>query len=241
MDRTLYNTFEKIENQHWWFVGRRAIIESSLKNIAASKKRILEAGCGTGGNLKMLAKYGDVEAFEMDEQAREVASRTSGIKIASGHLPESCPFQNQRFDLIATFDVLEHIENDSAAVEQLKNLLSESGRLLLTVPAMPSMWSYHDELNHHYRRYTKSSIRKLLESGGLEVEFAYYFNTLLWPLAFAVRKMKRSRQQPANDLKPPAWGLNRFLAILFASERHLFRRVPFPFGLSLIAQAKIKA
>lgn len=155
MDPKAYEQMAGLEDRHWWFVGRRQILSRVIAGIPLPPSAcILEAGCGSGGNLEMLSQFGQVWAMERSEIALPLA-RARGIAIVEeGELPHRIPFGSQQFDLIALLDVLEHLDEDTAALEALIQRLKPSGYMVITVPAYPWLWSAHDELNHHKRRYT---------------------------------------------------------------------------------------
>ena len=237
MDQAVYIRMAKDEESHWWFAGRREILRALIEREIRlpSAARILEAGCGTGGNLDLLTRYGRVDAFEYDARAREIASGKSGLPVMPGSLPSDVTLEEGAYDMIALFDVLEHIEHDSASLKTLGTGLAVGGKLLVTVPAMPWLWSAHDEHHHHFRRYTKGTLLDAVHRAGLEVEKAGYFNTLLFPLAVAERFAKKlAGSDTPSDEKPGAL-LNSTLGRIFASEKHIAGRVPMPFGLSLFA------
>lgn len=225
------------EGDHWWFVARRAILDTLIRNRIAppAGARILEAGCGTGGNLRMLARHGAVDALEYDAQARDLA-RAQGIgRIEPGMLPDRIGFDGAHYDLIAILDVLEHVDEDRASLAALRARLAPGGRILLTVPAVPWLWSDHDVLHHHKRRYTLAGLRDVAGSAGLKVESIGYFNSLLFPLAVATRTAHRLLRRTAPLDARPAGPVNRLLQRIFGWERHLLGRVRFPIGLSLYA------
>ena len=237
MDRAVYDRMGEAEAEHWWFVGRRAVLDALVRRHCAlpADARVLEAGCGTGGNLEMLSNYGRLDAFEYDEDARSVASHKGGIDVQPGALPDNISVPDETYDLIALFDVLEHIEQDSPSLATLGRKLSETGRMLISVPAMPWLWSHHDVAHHHFRRYTKAILREAISSAGLKAERIGYFNTLLFPAAVGQRLLQKitGSRAPADAI-PAAW-LNRSLAAVFRAERHVVGRLPMPFGLSVYA------
>lgn len=243
MDRQVYERMDANEASHWWFVGRRQIIETAIRRLIPLPKNadILEAGCGTGGNIALLSNFGALDAFEYDPLAREVAADKSGLAVLAGALPDDIPFGQKHYDIIGLFDVLEHIKDDQATLTQLAARLKPNGRILLTVPAMPWLWSRHDERHHHFRRYTRKSLRHTTGNADIVVEKSFYFNTLLLPLAIGSRAVKAvTNSDAADDAMPPPW-LNRILSDTFSSERHLLGRLSMPVGLSLCAVLKNKA
>ena len=128
----------------------------------------MEAGCGTGGNLQLLASFGDIAAFELDEEARRIAASKMPIDIAEGALPDRIPFPGKSFDVIGAFDVIEHVEKDVESMAALGARLAPGGRLIITVPAFSWLWSPHDETHHHFRRYTRSEMHGKLLAAGLQ-------------------------------------------------------------------------
>ena len=241
LDRNAFRAMAETEDRHWWFIGRRAIIRSLIRSIVKEpgRPRILEAGCGTGGNLAMLQDFGELTAFELDDSARSHAAAVSQLKIHPGSLPDGIDHIAGPFELICLFDVLEHVESDVAALRVLVSKLAPGGAILLTVPALQFLWSDHDELHHHKRRYSKSSLIESLRGAGLSVEYVSYFNTILFPLALMQRLASRIAGHDLGDSAavPPA-GVNRLLAGIFAVEAVLLRHVRMPIGLSLCAIAK---
>lgn len=237
MDRGVYDRMYEQEDTHWWFRARRDIIRRVLEHVAphGPGTRLLEAGCGSGGNLAMLSGFGELDAFEFDADARRQASRRIGREVPFGALPDQLPFEAVRYDAIGLFDVLEHVEDDVGSLASLGNRLAPGGRLVVTVPALPWMWSKHDERHHHFRRYTRRSLDAAARQAGLTVDRCFYFNTLLLPVAMALRASKTLLGRDSPDDTLPAPWLNRALYAVFALERHLVGRVDLPIGLSLCA------
>jgi SAM-dependent methyltransferase len=155
----------------------------------------------------------------------------------SAPLPDLAGVKDRYYDLIGAFDVIEHIDDDAAAVASIAAKLKKGGKFVITVPAHQWMWSAHDVVNHHKRRYSKRQLRRLIESSPLSLEKIGYFNSLLFPLALVDRLASKLRGKEDADLKLPPVPLNAALERAFAAERHLVGRLPLPPGLSLFAVA----
>lgn len=235
MDRAVYDRMAEIDGAHWWFVARRKIIAALIERLVKPPKpaRILEVGAGTGSNILLLQRYGAVDAIEPDDDARALASRRTGVEVKGGLLPDGVVLEDGAYDLIVLLDVLEHIPDDRSALGALKAKLKPGGKLLLTVPAAPWMWSAHDVAHHHQRRYTAAQLRKVVEASGFRVKHVSHFNTLLFPLIAAVRLVgKIARKEGGDDAMPPA-PVNAALGAIFGAERWLAPRLNLPFGVSL--------
>ena len=237
MERAVFDRMAELDSRHWWFVARRKILAELIQRAVPlpNDARILEIGCGTGHNFDMLRRFGHVDGIEVDDEARALSSRRLGREVGSSPLPELPGIPDAAYHLVALLDVLEHIEQDVASLASIRNKLAPGGRVLLTVPANQWMWSAHDAAHHHHRRYSKASLRRVIDEAGLKVETLSYFNTLLFPLAAAARIAgKISGKKESDDAMPPA-PVNKMLEKLFGFERHLVGRVPLPAGVSLVA------
>ena len=237
MDRAAYDRMAEIDGGHWWFVARRRIVSALIRRQVAlpASAEILEVGAGTGSNLKMLQALGHVDAIEPDAGARALASQRGGFEVGGGLLPDGVELADGRYDMIVLFDVLEHIEDDIGSLSVLRRKLAPGGRMVLTVPAAPWLWSAHDLAHHHKRRYTAATLRAAFAAGGLRVRHMSHFNTLLYPLVAAARIVGRIiGREGSDDAMPPA-PLNGLLEHVFAAERHWVTWGSLPFGVSLLA------
>ncbi|WP_380787678.1 class I SAM-dependent methyltransferase [Sphingomonas sp. R86521] len=240
MDRIVYDRMAAHDSTHWWYRARRDILADYLTRYAAlpSPARILEIGCGTGHNLPMLAGFGEVDAIEIDPAAREIASERLGKPVGDAPLPELTGVPRGHYDLIAVLDVVEHIEDDVAALAAMRACLAPGGKILIAVPAHQWMWSAHDTVNHHHRRYSKATLKAAIEQAGLKTEKLGYFNSLLFPLAAAARIAGRMSGRDDSDDSPPPGPVNALFERIFRLERHLVGRVPMTPGVSIVTLAK---
>jgi SAM-dependent methyltransferase len=239
MDRIVYDRMAAHDSTHWWYRARRDILADYLARYAALPKgaRILEIGCGTGHNLPMLARFGEVDAIEIDPAARAIASERLGRPVVDAPLPALPGVPRGHYDLIAVLDVVEHIEDDVAALAAMATCLAPGGKILIAVPAHQWMWSAHDVVNHHHRRYSKTSLKTAIGKAGLKPEKLGYFNSLLFPLAAAARLAGRLTGRDDSDDSPPPPLVNSVFESVFRLERHLVGRVPMTPGVSIVALA----
>ena len=239
MERLVYQTMADLDQRHWWYRARRPVLAALIRRLARPPRnaRILEIGCGTGHNLAMLEEFGHVEALELDEEVRFVAEKRLGRQVMSSPLPELAGVPKHHYDLIGAFDVIEHIEDDRAALTSIASRLKAGAKLIMTVPAHPWMWSAHDTVNHHKRRYSRQALKRLIATSPLRLDAIGYFNSLLFPLAVVERLSSKLRGRDEADLTVPPNAINATLERIFAAERHLVGRVPLPPGLSLFAVA----
>ncbi|MBL0938218.1 MAG: class I SAM-dependent methyltransferase [Gemmatimonadaceae bacterium] len=235
MDRDAFALMAQSERDHWWFRGRRFFIERAIRTLALpANARVLDAGCGSGGNLPLLAQFGSVWGFEYDADARAVAATLPGVTIDGGALPSPIPFEGVAFDLIGLFDVLEHLEEPVPSLSALGKRLSPNGALVITVPALPALWGPHDETHHHYRRYTAATLRAHVLEAGLQVEYLTYMNTVLLPIAVLQRLKERLFGYHVDALMPSPF-VNQLLFRLWRLERFFIPSGRLPIGLSLLA------
>jgi SAM-dependent methyltransferase len=241
MDHDVYIATERLQESHWWFLGRRAILQKLARSFLPAKKiNILDVGCGTGANLVWLGSFGEARGIDPAIEAVE-ACRRRGFTVLRGSLPhpEIAPGS---FDLVTLIDVLEHIENDVGMLEAISRVLKHQGRLLMTVPAWPFLWSGHDKTHHHRRRYQRGELIGKLREAGFRVEYVSYFNFLLSPPIVAARIAERLRErfgaQSRSGLTLVSEPLNTILRWIFSAESRLLPMFRLPFGISLVVVAE---
>ena len=241
MERVVYQQMAELDDRHWWYRARRRILAELIRREVhpAPDARILEIGCGTGHNLAMLSGFGHVDGLELDDEAAALSEKRLGRKVLRSPLPELAGVR-KKYDLIGAFDVIEHIEDDHAALAAIATKLKPGGKFMMTVPAHPWMWTAHDVANHHKRRYSKRALRALITGSPMRLEKIGYFNSLLFPIAITERAASKLRGKDNGDVSLPPAPLNRALEAVFASERYLVGRLPLPPGLSLFAVASAR-
>lgn len=242
MDRILYENMAQNADAHWWYAARRKILDSIIDHQVSLKDqaRILEIGCGTGHNLTMLSRHGLVDAAEPDFFAREMASTILGKPAFDATLPDLTGIPRSTYELVALFDVLEHVEDDLKSLQNIRQLLTVNGILIFTVPAHQWMWSQHDVANHHVRRYSKKQIKCIVSDSGYDLKFISFFNSILFPVAIASRIFNKITKSDSSDAEMPHTIINNGLKKIFELERHLLSKASLPMGLSIVVIAKPK-
>jgi SAM-dependent methyltransferase len=230
-----------LDERHWWYRGRRRVVRAVLGSAGLPPAaRLLDAGCGSGRTLDELALYGSVAGIELNPRGVEAA-------LARGHRDvrvapvEAIPHPDASFDLVTCLDVIEHTDDDVRSLSELRRVTRPGGAALVTMPAYPRLWSRHDEVNGHRRRYTRGTLRAAAERAGWEVERMTAFNAVYLLPAAAVRIARRRKRPHADEdgvselaLTPPA--LNGLLELPLRAEAALIARgAALPAGLSLLA------
>jgi len=240
-----YQKLNNFENFYWWHVGRREIIKSLLSRIPLNKNsQILEVGCGTGGNLEILSKFGKVIGLDNSKDAIEF-SRKKGFENCILGEAENVNYPDESFDLIAALDLLEHIDNEQKVLKEFYRVLKKGGYFLITVPAYQFLWSEHDEALFHKRRYILSDLKKKLLGANFNIVWASHFIVFTAP-AFFIYRMLRKVFSDGNKLKEHKMTdylvlpdfLNNFLISLLKFETFLSKYITFPFGISIACIAK---
>lgn len=246
-DPAYFEHLSAIEERHFWFRARNTVISSLVKQITSEMQpgyRLLEVGCGTGNVLRVLqdaCSKGVVVGMDLFSEGLKYARQYTSCNLVRGDI-RAMPFA-KKFEIICLFDVLEHIDDDKKALEDLNSLLTDDGVLLLTVPAHQSLWSYFDEVSHHCRRYELDELENKLIRTGYRVEYLTYYMSSIFPIIWIGRRLKgmfdrRSAHDQASDelrLMPVVNGLLTSLLALEACP--INRRKRLPFGTSILAIA----
>ncbi|HLL92704.1 MAG TPA: class I SAM-dependent methyltransferase [Solirubrobacteraceae bacterium] len=239
MDRDYELQTHQAEDRHWWYRGRRTVLDGVIAGLGLpASARILDAGCGSGRNMVELARYGTVTGVELSAPSVALAVARQAGEVVAGSVLEM-PFPEDSFDLAVSLDVIEHLQDDLGALRELRRTVARGGALLVTVPAYPWLWSHHDEINHHHRRYTRRSLQRVAEQAGWRQTRTTYFNSLLLPVAIVLRVLDRVNTKTTEsslDLWVPPEPLNWLLERPLALEAALIARGGrIPAGLSLLA------
>jgi SAM-dependent methyltransferase len=241
MEKELYTEMAALEGSHWWFVGRRAIILSTLARYIQRGAFLLDVGVGTGINAQAFLDAGyRVAGIEpAGEAIRFAKERVASLAVVQDTFP-SAQIPLHTYDVVTLLDVLEHFDDDHAALQGVRDVLVPGGFVLITVPAFPFLWTGHDALAHHKRRYRRAQLRKRLSEAGLVPVFVSYYNFFLFPAIAAVRVLQNlfRLQKTESDFSSTPGFLNGPFALLFGFERFLLRLTPLPWGVSLIAVAR---
>jgi SAM-dependent methyltransferase len=238
-----YDEMRALEDHHWWFRGKRTVLGPVIRAAAAAAPPgpVVDLGCGTGGNLRHIGELGlGRAAIGVDADPRALfhcAGRgLTRIVRAEGRLP----FADGSIALVTAFDVLEHVEDDFALLREIRRVLAPGGALVASVPAYPWLWSRHDVVLGHVRRYRTGELQRRIAEAGFEVERSHGFNFLLLPLIALVRfgARRRAGDDAGTDFFEAPKPLNAALSALFAVERALLAVVPVPFGVSFVVRSR---
>lgn len=234
MEEHVYRALYELEDRHWWFRGRRAVIKAMLRRAGVtSVARALDVGCGAGRNLLEYAHLGEV--LGVDPSSDAVAfCRRRGLEGVSQSSIEGLPFEDESFDLLCATDVLEHVDDDRVALEELRRVGLPGGHLLVTVPAYMWLWSDSDVALHHRRRYTRPELVQAAQDAGWQVVLTTYFNSLLLAPIAVARRLRRDRAAARAELAATPPSLDGLLSLPMRLEALLIDRGLFlPAGVSI--------
>ena len=241
LDESLLLKWGDVEDRHWWYAGRNGIVaDAALAQVPAKAVDVLEVGCGSGGFLAGLSDVlpdARLRGIEPNEAARG-RSIAKGLAVEPGSF-ELLPVRSSSTDVLFALDVLEHCEDDAAALAEARRVLRPGGLIILTVPALPALWSRWDEVNAHHRRYVRDGLIGLVRAAGFEPIRTTYFNMFLLPIGWAVRKLSRpSDGQPPPGADLPPRPVNALFRGIIGLERRVLRHAGLPIGMSLLVVAR---
>jgi SAM-dependent methyltransferase len=241
MDERFHAFQRTVEDWHWWYRGRRDILDLTLAQLGLDPSRalLLDIGCGTGGSAPVLARHGravgldrELRSFQLSPD-RPYAHRVVGTS-------EALPFRDQCFDAVIALDLLEHLDDDVAGAREIRRVLKPGGAAVVFVPALRSLWGRNDVFSHHRRRYDRHGLRRVLEQAGFSVGPVGYFNLLLLPPTLLARLVERVAPRAVGRVEyhdRPSLG-NEVLARIFRCELPWLRRRPLPLGTSAFCLAR---
>ena len=248
MDKAYFKQYYRLEREHWWFKARIKILASILEKNLSHKNsiKILNVGVATGATSEMLQQFGEVTSIEYDEDCCQFINQQSNLNVSQGSITE-LNFANHSFDVVCAFDVIEHVEDDATAAKELERVCAPNGYIFVTTPAYQFLWSEHDVVNHHFRRYTLANFRNLFSTGSLVNIKTTYFNfflfmpialirIILWP--FQKRKTTTNTNQETDATRFTPGILNKLLYQLFLFEKVLLNQFSLPFGVSILLLLK---
>ena len=241
MDTAVYEAEAMVEESHWWFVGRRKLFSRIIAKLGVgANEPVLDVGTSTGTNLRLLRELGfsDVTGLDMSEEAVRFCSAKGLGSVRLGDITKM-PFADETFSLVLATDIIEHVDDDRAAISEIRRVLKPNGAALISVPAFPSLWGFQDEVSHHKRRYRMKPLREKLGQGGLRVLDAFHFNYLLFAPIWTARQMLKIAKpsiRSENDLNPPF--VNALLGTIFDFDIKTAGKLRPPFGVSILVSAK---
>jgi SAM-dependent methyltransferase len=243
MEPQEYEKSYKLENCHWWFIGRRSLVASLVRRFAPETSGpVLDVGCGTGGNLSFLARYGPGVGIDLIAQALNYCHQRQLCNIARASALQ-LPFADGVFGLVTAFDVLYHeaVCDDLAALRECYRVCRPGGKFLMTDSAFPFLYSHHDVVCHGARRYTAGALRAKVQATGFRVLKLSYSNVFSFPFIAGVRLFGRvTGWRPlanGSDLRREPFLLNELLTRLYRIEATLQPWMSFPFGCSVVCLA----
>lgn len=233
-----YKFMYELEKYHWWFVSKNNLVREIIKSFGIPSPTILDVGMGTGANMLALSELGQTFGIDAAEQAMEFCKKRGLKNIARCHA-EKITHPDKTFDVIIALDLLEHVFDPVKVLIELRRLLKDNGKIIITTPAFRMLWSQHDEALCHLRRYNKKTLSLDAAEARLKTDMmGYFFFSSFFPVTF-IRLMRRllpNRYQLKSDTTtlPPKF-LNEFLKLIFKFEVRIFRRYGTPLGTTLYA------
>ena len=238
MDKQFYRKFFEVQKKHWWFVSKKKIVLDFIDRYVSTNDnhKILDIGCGSGLMLNALEQIGDTYGMDMSDDAINFSKEIFSGTVKKGMLPDNIPYDEEYFSLVVALDVIEHVDDDRASLTAIRSHIAEGGQAVISVPACMFLWSEHDVLNEHKRRYTLEELKGKLIDAGFTIEKISYFNTFLFPLISLVRMMNNLlKRKGASEIDLPHPAINYIVEKIFSLEKYFLRIMNFPIGVSVLA------
>lgn len=238
MDKAFYRKFFEVQQKHWWFVSKKKIVLDFIDRYVPTNDnhKILDIGCGSGLMLNALEQIGDTYGMDMSDDAINFSKEIFSGTVKKGMLPDNIPYDEEYFSLIVALDVIEHVNDDRASLKAIRSHIAEGGQAVISVPACMFLWSEHDVLNEHKRRYTLEELKGKLIDAGFTIEKISYFNTFLFPLISLVRMINNLlKRKGASEIDLPHPAINYIVEKIFSLEKYFLRIMNFPIGVSVLA------
>ena len=241
MDPGAFAVEADAEALHRWFVGRRRLFARELQRLSISAEdRILDAGTSTGTNLRMLqeAGYRNYTGLDLNHEAINYCNLKGLGEVRHGDVC-GMPFDSNSFSFVLATDIIEHVDDDLAALREINRVLKPGGHALITVPAFPSLWGLQDEVAHHKRRYRMRTLLERIAQAELAIERYYHFNYLLFVPIWLARQLIRTtgvKVSSENEINTPL--LNSALSFIFRFDVNTAPALRPPFGVSLLVVAQ---
>jgi SAM-dependent methyltransferase len=242
VDESVRELFKTRYPEHWYFIARTQVLTGFVDRFVPRERRgvVADFGAGTGDVLAALSSGARAVAVEGDLDLAAAGTKRHDLRYVVASLADGVPIGDDALDMVLMLDVLEHLDDDRRVLRDARRALKPGGVLLVSVPALQSLWSSHDERHHHHRRYSRHQLQTALIESGFSCDRLTYFNTLLFPMAAASRILARlsATWAAGSDYdRTPVW-VSRLLGGIFAQERHLVARWHLPIGVSLLALAR---
>jgi SAM-dependent methyltransferase len=261
-----YRVMFDVEDDHWWFVGRRAIVVAQIEALIAERKaldgaaagssrpetslsgagvsspshlprRILDIGCGTGATISHLRKYGCVQGVDVSPLALRFCRERGEDRVVCASATE-LPFADNSFELITALDVVEHLDDDRRGLNEIQRVLVPGGTAIIFVPAFQSLWGPNDVQSGHKRRYRESELNRVVSDSGLTISTISYANVAMFlPIWLGRKTLNLLGRTGQAENEINHPAVNRLLTRIFASEANWLRRYRFPFGVSILCVA----
>jgi ubiquinone/menaquinone biosynthesis C-methylase UbiE len=246
MEQSYFKEYYQLERENWWFTVRRKILEERIAHLLNKPTNIssLNIGAATGTTSDMLTSFGNVMSVEYDENCYQFTKSFLSTPIIQGSITE-LPFESNQYNLVCAFDVIEHVEDDAKAIDEMIRVCKPGGHIAITVPAYMFLWGSHDLVNHHYRRYTLKQLTSLIAQHNGSIVYTTYFNSILFiPIAIfrlianmleKIKGEKKATVESDHAVLGTNGFFNELLTLIFKIDYYSLKwGFRFPFGVSIM-------